>query len=27
MADAMRELYDVRTNEYPIASERERKEA
>jgi 1-acyl-sn-glycerol-3-phosphate acyltransferase len=27
MADAMRELYGVRTNEYPIARERERKEA
>jgi hypothetical protein len=27
MADAMRELYDVRTNEYPIAREKERKEA
>ena len=27
MADAMRELYGVRTHEYPIARERERKEA
>jgi 1-acyl-sn-glycerol-3-phosphate acyltransferase len=27
MADAMRELYSVRTNEYPIAREKERKEA
>jgi 1-acyl-sn-glycerol-3-phosphate acyltransferase len=27
MADAMRKLYDVRTNEYPIAREKERKEA
>jgi 1-acyl-sn-glycerol-3-phosphate acyltransferase len=27
MADTMRELYDVRTNEYPIAREKERKEA
>jgi 1-acyl-sn-glycerol-3-phosphate acyltransferase len=27
MADAMRELYDVRTSEYPIAKEKERKEA
>jgi len=27
MADAMRELYDVRTNEYPIAKEKERREA
>jgi 1-acyl-sn-glycerol-3-phosphate acyltransferase len=27
MADAMRELYDVRTTEYPIAKEKERKEA
>lgn len=27
MADAMRELYDVRTNEYPIAREKERREA
>ncbi len=27
MADAMRELYDVRTNEYPIAREKERTEA
>ena len=27
MADAMRELYGVRTNEYPIAREKERKEA
>ncbi|MDQ3997328.1 MAG: 1-acyl-sn-glycerol-3-phosphate acyltransferase [Gemmatimonadota bacterium] len=27
MADAMRELYDLRTNEYPIAKEKERKEA
>ena len=27
MADTMRELYQVRTNEYPIAREKERKEA
>lgn len=27
MADTMRELYDVRTNEYPIAKEKERREA
>jgi 1-acyl-sn-glycerol-3-phosphate acyltransferase len=27
MADTMRELYAVRTNEYPIAKEKERKEA
>jgi 1-acyl-sn-glycerol-3-phosphate acyltransferase len=27
MADTMRELYSVRTNEYPIAREKERKEA
>jgi 1-acyl-sn-glycerol-3-phosphate acyltransferase len=27
MADAMQELYGVRTNEYPIAREKERKEA
>jgi 1-acyl-sn-glycerol-3-phosphate acyltransferase len=27
MADAMRELYEVRTNEYPIAREKERREA
>jgi 1-acyl-sn-glycerol-3-phosphate acyltransferase len=27
MADTMRELYDVRTNEYPIAREKERREA
>jgi hypothetical protein len=27
MADTMRELYDVRTNEYPIAREKERTEA
>jgi 1-acyl-sn-glycerol-3-phosphate acyltransferase len=27
MADTMREVYDVRTNEYPIAKEKERREA
>jgi hypothetical protein len=27
MADAMRELYGLQTNEYPIAREKERKEA
>jgi hypothetical protein len=27
MADAMRQLYDVRTTEYPIAREKERREA
>jgi 1-acyl-sn-glycerol-3-phosphate acyltransferase len=27
MADTMRDLYDVRTNEYPIAREKERREA
>jgi 1-acyl-sn-glycerol-3-phosphate acyltransferase len=27
MADTMRELYEIRTNEYPIAREKERKEA
>lgn len=27
MADTMRDLYDVRTNEYPIATEKERREA